>query len=234
MADAPGLMSDLGGWIKRQQDISAQKGLWTGGQFWEGGHPTQVGIADALSRYAGGLSTGTLRPAPNYSFLETLDQIRRSERTPISWPGMGLFQRAGGPTEDTARNMMDVERRQSLWDEAAYRRMAARGLWQQVRDHQNGTKPMDPAKAIRTEELARRVLREWEASKVIASLYGVDVEQPRPDIRGYVTQYSREMARDAPKYTKEQLADPDQVRKLLSEAYDDKAVKDILHSLKYH
>jgi hypothetical protein len=260
-----GLIDYISDWVKNQQNISAQRGLWTGGQVWEGGHPTGMGLADALSKYVSSLSTSDLPGGgPNYALLETLDRIRRSERTPIKWPGQGLFQRAGGPTEQTAHRLMDVERRQSLWDEANAKRSAARGLFQDVVDHKSGKTPLRPDRAIRKEELAYKTLREFEAAKEIAKRFGVDVEQQRPQgvregqeerqpksVWDRPEYFFREMMRDAPKYRKEELPeDPLALRRLITGAEEPpglrevmsgsarkggaEGVKDVLHSLEYH
>jgi len=49
-------------WLDAQQKISEQRGLWTGGQVWEGGHPTVAGVADAAQQYGDTLLMGTTAP----------------------------------------------------------------------------------------------------------------------------------------------------------------------------
>jgi hypothetical protein len=54
----PGLLERIGDWITRQQQKSADRGLWTGGQVWEGGHPTVKGVADAAQQVASNFEGG--------------------------------------------------------------------------------------------------------------------------------------------------------------------------------
>ena len=44
--------------LEEQQHISQERGLWTGGQVWDGGHPTVKGVADAAQQYAGTFEGG--------------------------------------------------------------------------------------------------------------------------------------------------------------------------------
>ena len=48
--------------IARQQQISADRGLWTGGGLLEGGHPTGEGVTDAAQQVAQSLLMGTTAP----------------------------------------------------------------------------------------------------------------------------------------------------------------------------
>jgi hypothetical protein len=54
----PGLFGRVMDWVLRQQQISQERGLWTGGQVWQGGHPTTKGVADAAQQYAGNFEGG--------------------------------------------------------------------------------------------------------------------------------------------------------------------------------
>jgi len=44
--------------LEEQQRISQERGLWTGGSIWEGGHPTVKGVADAAQQVAGNFEGG--------------------------------------------------------------------------------------------------------------------------------------------------------------------------------
>jgi len=44
--------------LEEQQRISQERGLWTGGQAWEGGHPTTKGVADAAQQVASNFEGG--------------------------------------------------------------------------------------------------------------------------------------------------------------------------------
>jgi hypothetical protein len=44
--------------LEEQQRISQERGLWTGGQAWEGGHPTVKGVADAAQQVASNFEGG--------------------------------------------------------------------------------------------------------------------------------------------------------------------------------
>jgi hypothetical protein len=44
--------------LEAEQKKSSDMGLWTGGQAWEGGHPTVKGVADAAQQYAGTFEGG--------------------------------------------------------------------------------------------------------------------------------------------------------------------------------
>ncbi len=46
----------------RQQQISADRGLWRGGSVFEGGGPTSAGVVDAANQYGQGLLAGTTAP----------------------------------------------------------------------------------------------------------------------------------------------------------------------------
>jgi hypothetical protein len=48
--------------LARQQQISAERGLWTGGGLLEGGHPTAKGVVDAASQTAQGVLMGSTAP----------------------------------------------------------------------------------------------------------------------------------------------------------------------------
>lgn len=48
--------------MERQQQISADRGLWRGGSLLEGGLPTGAGVVDAANQYAQGLLAGTITP----------------------------------------------------------------------------------------------------------------------------------------------------------------------------
>lgn len=48
--------------MRRQQQISADRGLWSGGSVFEGGRPTGTGLLDAGQQYAQGLLAGTTAP----------------------------------------------------------------------------------------------------------------------------------------------------------------------------
>jgi len=48
--------------IARQQQISADRGLWSGGGLLEGGHPTGEGVTDAAQQVAQSLLLGTTAP----------------------------------------------------------------------------------------------------------------------------------------------------------------------------
>ena len=50
------------GWLRDQQQISADRGLWTGGQVWEGGRPTGAGVVDAAQQTGNALLMGTTAP----------------------------------------------------------------------------------------------------------------------------------------------------------------------------
>jgi hypothetical protein len=52
----------LGDYLAQQQAEAQQRGLWTGGQVWEGGHPTAAGATDAANQYAQGVLMGTTAP----------------------------------------------------------------------------------------------------------------------------------------------------------------------------
>ena len=54
----PGLFGRVMDWVLRQQQISQERGLWTGGQVWQGGRPTVKGVADAAQQYAGNFEGG--------------------------------------------------------------------------------------------------------------------------------------------------------------------------------
>lgn len=48
--------------MQRQQQISAERGLWSGGGLLEGGHPTGAGVVDAANQYGQGILFGTTAP----------------------------------------------------------------------------------------------------------------------------------------------------------------------------
>jgi hypothetical protein len=52
----------VGDWVQQQRQISAERGLWTGGSVFEGGHPTQAGVVDAVGQYGNALVMGTTAP----------------------------------------------------------------------------------------------------------------------------------------------------------------------------
>jgi hypothetical protein len=47
-------------WLNQQQQISADRGLWQGGQPWEGGGPTGAGVVNAAGQWASGIQPGTI------------------------------------------------------------------------------------------------------------------------------------------------------------------------------
>jgi hypothetical protein len=49
----------VGEWIARKQQEAIDAGLWTGGEVWQGGHPTSAGVMDALHQTAEGVAMGT-------------------------------------------------------------------------------------------------------------------------------------------------------------------------------
>jgi hypothetical protein len=49
-------------YLAKQQADAVQQGYWTGGQAWEGGHPTSKGLLDAAQQYGSSLVAGTAAP----------------------------------------------------------------------------------------------------------------------------------------------------------------------------
>jgi hypothetical protein len=49
-------------YLTQQQQAAQDQGLWTGGQVWEGGHPTGAGVVDAAGKVAQGVLMGTAAP----------------------------------------------------------------------------------------------------------------------------------------------------------------------------
>jgi hypothetical protein len=57
-------------YLARQQQAAQDQGLWTGGQVWEGGHPTAAGVVNAAGQTAQGVMMGTTAPgdvAPGFT-----------------------------------------------------------------------------------------------------------------------------------------------------------------------
>ena len=63
----------LSGWMTHQQQISADRGLWQGGQPWEGGGPTAAGIVNAGQQYGNALLMGTTAPGAPHFALDPYD-----------------------------------------------------------------------------------------------------------------------------------------------------------------
>ena len=57
--------------IQAAQQQAADQGQWTGGQVWEGGHPTQAGLLDAIGQMGTAVALGTGSggdaPAPGFT-----------------------------------------------------------------------------------------------------------------------------------------------------------------------
>jgi hypothetical protein len=53
--------------VQRQRQISQDRGLWTGGEVWEGGHPTGAGAVDAAQQYSQGILAGSITPGATTS-----------------------------------------------------------------------------------------------------------------------------------------------------------------------
>ena len=49
-------------YLQEQQQRSIDEGYWTGGQVWEGGHPTERGLIDAAQQYGSGMLMGSTAP----------------------------------------------------------------------------------------------------------------------------------------------------------------------------
>jgi len=82
-----GLLGRIGDWITRQQQKSADMGLWTGGQAWEGGHPTGKGVTDAGLQMAGNFEGG-LKFAPHLTpNLPRADTISTRVPTSVKFTG---------------------------------------------------------------------------------------------------------------------------------------------------
>lgn len=71
LAGAPSLadawshnVNALSDWLQREQQVSRDRGLWTGGNVLEGGHPTQAGVIDAAGQYGNALMMGSTAPKP--------------------------------------------------------------------------------------------------------------------------------------------------------------------------
>lgn len=77
---------------ERQMQISRERGLWTGGEVWQGGHPTSAGVADIGGQYANALLMGTTAPGARYS-LEPVHS--RTLRPLANEPGL---EQAGSRT----------------------------------------------------------------------------------------------------------------------------------------
>lgn len=82
--------------VQRQQQISADRGLWSGGQPWEGGGPTGAGVVDAAQQYGQGLLAGTTAPefrvTPGLATPRDLapgEDLRVSTRVPTAVPKKG-------------------------------------------------------------------------------------------------------------------------------------------------
>jgi hypothetical protein len=57
-------------YLARQQQAAQDQGLWTGGQVWEGGHPTAKGVVDAAKQTGNALLAGTVSPSVHGPGLE--------------------------------------------------------------------------------------------------------------------------------------------------------------------
>jgi len=53
----------LGDWMERERQVSRDRGLWTGGSVFDGGHPTPQGLLDVTQQYGNALLMGTTAPA---------------------------------------------------------------------------------------------------------------------------------------------------------------------------
>jgi len=49
-------------WMERERQISRDRGLWTGGSVFEGGHPTQAGVVDAVKQLSENALLSTSAP----------------------------------------------------------------------------------------------------------------------------------------------------------------------------
>jgi hypothetical protein len=67
--------------LDEQQRISQERGLWTGGQVWEGGHPTTKGAVDATRQVGDALLMGTTTPGLRafHGSLEDFSTLDRSK-----------------------------------------------------------------------------------------------------------------------------------------------------------
>ena len=150
-------------WHRRQLEQSRQQGLWSGGEIWQGGHPSMAGMKDALQQWGVALGTGD-SPETNYDFLAALDKIRKGEG-PGAGGSMLPYSRPGGPTEDYARHLYDTTKARELWDEVKHRRDALDERYRQG----------DPRKSARAE-------RKFDAAAAVARLFGVDPAGSPPSV----------------------------------------------------
>jgi hypothetical protein len=60
-------------YIAKQQQDAIDKGLWEGGQVWEGGHPTRGGLLEAARQTAEGVAMGTTSSGGKGLILERVN-----------------------------------------------------------------------------------------------------------------------------------------------------------------
>ena len=53
------VVDPVAAWLAKQQQDAIDRGLWTGGEVWQGGRPTRAGVMDALHQTAEGVAMGT-------------------------------------------------------------------------------------------------------------------------------------------------------------------------------
>jgi hypothetical protein len=96
-----GLLGRIGDWIARQQQKSADMGLWTGGQAWEGGHPTVKGVADAAQQVASNFEGGIKAFHGSPHSFERFDTSKIGTGEGAQAYGHGLYAAEAEPTAET-------------------------------------------------------------------------------------------------------------------------------------
>ena len=68
----------VGAWLAKQQQDAIDRGLWTGGEVWQGGRPTQAGMLDAARQTAEGVAMGTTSSGGRAAPMDLASRMARA------------------------------------------------------------------------------------------------------------------------------------------------------------
>lgn len=160
----------LGDFIRQQTAISEKQGVWTGGPWWEGGHPTGQGVADVARQYFMGL--GTDEPTDPNRFIGHL-KSKLTEINDQALSGKLFAQREKTPEYEKYRQELDGKR--DLWSAVALRRGTLKHIQEELRQPD-----VPPRRRQLLERVHARTQREMIAAHEMAKHFGVDPDADFP------------------------------------------------------
>lgn len=163
-------VSALGDFIRQQTAISEQQGVWTGGPWWEGGHPTGKGVADVARQYFMGL--GTDEPTDPNRFIGHLkSKLAEINDRALDTRMFGQRQR----TPEYEKYRQELDGRRSLWSAVALRRGTLQHIQEEMRQPDVSPRRMERLQRI-NDKLQKEIVGAHEAAKH----FGVDPDADFP------------------------------------------------------